>query len=145
MEIIVFGTKNIGHFTMFVQNKTFFVPFYTFNQIASQARISPNWYNSHHGTDCTLENNLVLSTCIHMLCDMQFCTHITQGIWCNRIVSLRRNQSPTPVLSTPCTEVQGLLINSLTIDRCIKNCHHIMLIFCEIALGWMAIILSQYW
>ena len=26
-----------------------------------------------------------------------------------------------------------------------KNCHHILLIFCEIALGRMAIIWSQYW
>ena len=26
-------------------------------------------------------------------------------------------------------------MNSLTIDRCIKNCNHILLIFCEIALG----------
>ena len=42
-------------------------------------------------------------------------------------------------------EVQGLLINSLTIDRCIKNCHHILLVFCEIALGWMSTIWMQYW
>ena len=48
-------------------------------------------------------------------------------------------------LLTETQEVQGLLINSLTIDRCIKNCHHILLIFCEIALGWMSIIWSQYW
>ena len=26
-----------------------------------------------------------------------------------------------------------------------KNCHHILLIFCEIALGWMSIIWRQYW
>ena len=26
-----------------------------------------------------------------------------------------------------------------------NNCHHILLIFCEIALGWMSIIWSQFW
>ena len=75
MEIIVFVTKTIGHFTIFVQNKTFYVPFHTFNQIASQVRISPKWYNSHHGTGCIMEKNLFLSTCIHMLCHMHAVLH----------------------------------------------------------------------
>ena len=34
MDIIVVGTKGIGHLNIFVQSKTFYIPFHTVNQIA---------------------------------------------------------------------------------------------------------------
>ena len=106
MRIIVFGTINIRQFTIFVQNKILNKLYHTVHQIASLARISPNWYNFHHGTGCILLSNMVLPFNIHIFCHMQFCTHMTQD---PRSYLVRQDcQSPQEPVTHPCIESRSI-------------------------------------